>query len=411
MNHMPAAIAIEGLTKHYRRVDALTDLTLDVPKGSIFGFLGPNGAGKTTALKLLAGLTQASAGHASVNGVPIGLQGAHRAQIGYLAQEPRFYGWMTGRQTLAYVASFYGTPRPRGWAEELLELVGLTDAADRTTKTYSGGMRQRLGIGQALAGDASVILLDEPAASLDPLGRHDVLELMSRLRGDKTIFYSTHILDDVQRVSDHVAILDHGRLVMTAPTADLVARSSGGHHPGEPGGGYSANRTRARHPGRGRQRAVRGAAKRANGAMTLTPAAGATRGRAAGSDAVRRRPGPGADHQPAGIRRPGGHLPPHRERGACGMNATTWPLQGFWPFFWKELSEWWKGRGALATVVVLSALGTLGTFATRIDELGGGIPTAAQLDADLQHPGRPVRAMDRLRVHLRQHRDGGQRAQ
>jgi ABC-2 type transport system ATP-binding protein len=225
---MTAAIATEGLTKHFHGVDALTDLTLEVPEGSIFGFLGPNGAGKTTTLKLLAGLARATAGRASVNGVEIGLQGSHRAQIGYLAQEPRFYGWMTGRQTLAYVASFYATSRPSGWADELLELVGLTDAADRPTKTYSGGMRQRLGIGQALAGDASVLLLDEPAAALDPLGRHDVLELMSRLRGDKTIFYSTHILDDVQRVSDYVAILDHGRLVMTSSTADMVAQSSAG---------------------------------------------------------------------------------------------------------------------------------------------------------------------------------------
>ena len=220
---MTAAIAIEGLTKRYREVNAVTDLSLEVPAGSIFGFLGPNGAGKTTTLKILAGLARSTSGTASVNGVPVGLQGAHRAQIGYLAQEPRFYGWMTGRQTLNYVASFYAAADDtHKRVDELLDLVGLTDAADRPTKTYSGGMRQRLGIGQALAGNASVILLDEPAAALDPLGRHDVLELMQRLRGDKTIFYSTHILDDVQRVSDQVAILDHGKLVVSAPTARLM---------------------------------------------------------------------------------------------------------------------------------------------------------------------------------------------
>ena len=225
---MDAAISITGLTKHFRGLAALSDLTLEVPKGSIFGFLGPNGAGKTTTLKLLAGLARPTSGAASINGVPIGLQGAHRGQIGYLAQEPRFYGWMSGRQTLAYVAGFYGQKLARGRQDELLELVGLADAADRPTRTYSGGMRQRLGIGQALAGNAPVLLLDEPAASLDPLGRHDVLELMRGLRGDKTIFYSTHILDDVQRVSDHVAIVDRGRLVMTAPTSDLVQRSTSG---------------------------------------------------------------------------------------------------------------------------------------------------------------------------------------
>jgi ABC-2 type transport system ATP-binding protein len=225
---MTAAIAIEGLTKRYRDVEAVANLTLDVEAGSVFGFLGPNGAGKTTTLKILAGLARATSGTASVNGVRVTLQGAHRAQIGYLAQEPRFYGWMTGRQTLAYVASFYADGGGAARIDELLELVGLRDAADRPTRTYSGGMRQRLGIGQALAGNASILLLDEPAASLDPLGRHDVLELMQRLRGDKTIFYSTHILDDVQRVSDHVAILDKGRLVVSAPTGTLMNEFTAG---------------------------------------------------------------------------------------------------------------------------------------------------------------------------------------
>jgi ABC-2 type transport system ATP-binding protein len=129
---------------------------------------------------------------------------------------------MSGRQTLAYVASFFPPETRRRGIAELLDLVGLTDAADRPTRTYSGGMRQRLGIAQALAGDPAVVLLDEPAAALDPLGRRDVLDLMQKLRGETTVFYSTHILDDVQRVSDHVAILDRGRLVVTAPTATLM---------------------------------------------------------------------------------------------------------------------------------------------------------------------------------------------
>jgi len=224
---MTPAKTLNALTKRYGGVAALTDLTLDVPAGSIFGFLGPNGAGKTTALKILAGLSRATSGTATIDGVPVGVQGAHRSRVGYLAQEPRFYGWMTGRQTLEYVASFYAVETSRRQVDELLELVGLADAGDRATKTYSGGMRQRLGIAQALAGNPSVVLLDEPAAALDPLGRHDVLEIMRRLRGDKTIFYSTHILDDVERVSDHVAILDHGRLVVSAPTAELVASAPG----------------------------------------------------------------------------------------------------------------------------------------------------------------------------------------
>ena len=142
--------------------------------------------------------------------------------MGYLAQEPRFYGWMTGRQTLrTWPASAPHGDSDRS-IDELLDLVGMTDAADRPTTTYSGGMRQRLGIAQALVGRPAVLLLDEPVSALDPIGRKAVLDLMRELKGETTVFYSTHILDDVQRVSDHVAILDHGRLVKTAPTSVLL---------------------------------------------------------------------------------------------------------------------------------------------------------------------------------------------
>jgi ABC-2 type transport system ATP-binding protein len=220
---MTNAISMKGLTKHYRDVQALTDLTLDVPAGTVFGFLGPNGAGKTTALKVIAGLTRATAGSATVNGVPVSPAGEHRRQLGYLAQDPRFYGWMSGRETLRYVARFRGlTDERERRIDDLLERVGISEAADRRTSTYSGGMRQRLGIAQALVGRPAVILLDEPVSSLDPIGRKDVLELMQDLKGETTVFYSTHILDDVQRVSDHVAIIDHGRLVKAAPTHALL---------------------------------------------------------------------------------------------------------------------------------------------------------------------------------------------
>jgi len=220
---MTNAISMTGLTKHYRGVQALTDLTLDVPEGTVFGFLGPNGAGKTTAMKVLAGLARATSGTAYVNGIAVSPAGAHRRQLGYLAQDPRFYGWMSGRETLRYVASFRGSDsRREAWIASLLDRVGIADAADRKTSTYSGGMRQRLGIAQALVGRPAVILLDEPVSALDPSGRKDVLDLMRELRGETTVFYSTHILDDVQRVSDQVAILDRGRLVKAAPTHELL---------------------------------------------------------------------------------------------------------------------------------------------------------------------------------------------
>ena len=125
---------------------------------------------------------------------------------------------MTGRETLRYVARSAASDADRErWIASLLERVGIAEAADRRTSTYSGGMRQRLGIAQALVGRPAVILLDEPVSALDPIGRKDVLDLMRELKGETTVFYSTHILDDVQRVSDHVAILDHGRLVKAAP--------------------------------------------------------------------------------------------------------------------------------------------------------------------------------------------------
>ena len=221
---MTSAISTNRLTKHYPGVQALTDLDLEVPVGSIYGFLGPNGAGKTTALKLLAGLARPTSGSAIVAGVPLEAGEAYKRAIGYLGQEPRFYDWMSGRETLRYAASFYP------WVEDpietrvdgLLELVGLTDAAERRTRTYSGGMRQRLGIAQALVGRPSVLLLDEPVSALDPIGRKAAFDLLGRLKHETTIFYSTHILEDVERVSDYVAILDHGRLVRAAPTAELL---------------------------------------------------------------------------------------------------------------------------------------------------------------------------------------------
>ena len=219
------AISTAGLTKHYPGVQALTDLTLEVPTGSIYGFLGPNGAGKSTTLKILGGLIRPTAGSASVTGIPLAAGAAYRQQVGYLAQEPRFYDWMTGRETLAFVASLSPDPSTvaPAWIDQVLGKVGLADAGDRRTKTYSGGMRQRLGIGQALIGRPRVLLLDEPVSALDPIGRREVLDLMRDLRSDDTtVFYSTHILDDVQRVSDHVAILDHGRLVKAAPTHVLL---------------------------------------------------------------------------------------------------------------------------------------------------------------------------------------------
>lgn len=219
-------IQSKGLSKSYKDVDALRSLDLQVPRNSIFGFLGPNGAGKTTTIKLLLGLARPTAGTATVFGLDIVQDSVQiRKRTGYLAQDPRYYEHMTARQILHFTARFFFSgPRAElvNRIEETLHLVGLEDKADRPIKTFSGGERQRVGIAQAQVNYPDLLILDEPAASLDPQGRHDVLEVMERLRKHTTIFYSTHILSDVQRVSDTVAILNHGLLVSQGPIEDLL---------------------------------------------------------------------------------------------------------------------------------------------------------------------------------------------
>jgi len=224
-------IQTEGLSKAYKGVQALKPLDLQVREHSICGFLGPNGAGKSTTIKLLLGLSRPTGGSASVFGLDISRDSAAiRQRVGYLAQEPRYYDHMTARQTLRFTARFFYTGPQAALEEritETLDLVGLTDKADRPIKGFSGGERQRLGIAQAQINYPDLLILDEPAASLDPMGRRDVLDVMERLRKHTTIFYSTHILEDVQRVSDTVVILNHGQLIAQAPIEQLLAGSQG----------------------------------------------------------------------------------------------------------------------------------------------------------------------------------------
>jgi ABC-2 type transport system ATP-binding protein len=219
-------ISISGLTKSYGNIHALSALDLKVPRNSIFGFLGPNGAGKTTTIKLILGLARPTGGSCSVFGMDVMKNStAIRRRIGYLAQDPRFYDHMTARKTLKFVAKFFYDGPERlidSRVGEYLHTVGLEDKADRPVGTFSGGERQRLGLAQAMVNAPDLMILDEPAASLDPMGRHDVLKVMESLRGKTTIFYSTHILDDVQRVSDSVAILNNGRLIAQAPIERLL---------------------------------------------------------------------------------------------------------------------------------------------------------------------------------------------
>jgi ABC-2 type transport system ATP-binding protein len=219
-------IRTQDLSKSYNDVKALRELSLSVPQHSIFGFLGPNGAGKTTAIKLLLGLIRPTSGTGSVFGHDIGRDNlAVRARTGYLPQQPAFYKELTARATLQFTASFFYSGPQRLIDErvnEMLQLVGLEEKADRQVGGFSGGERQRLGIAQAQINYPDLLILDEPAAALDPIGRRDVLNIMERLRKYTTIFYSTHILDDVQQVSDTVAILNRGQLVTQGPIEVLL---------------------------------------------------------------------------------------------------------------------------------------------------------------------------------------------
>lgn len=221
------AIRTEGLNKLYGRVRALDGLNLTVEEGTVFGFLGPNGAGKTTTIRILTGLARASGGQAWVMNTPVGIGQREVARhIGYLPEEPTFYAWMTPPELLGYVADTFGLSGSdkRARCEELLNLVGLAEARKRRIGGFSRGMRQRLGFAQSLVNRPQVLFLDEPVSALDPAGRKEVLDLIAGLRGQCTVFMSTHILADVERVCDSVGIIARGKLIAEARQDELLSR-------------------------------------------------------------------------------------------------------------------------------------------------------------------------------------------
>jgi ABC-2 type transport system ATP-binding protein len=229
-DHFQTAVSTEELSKSYESVRALKGLNLRVPEKSIFGLLGPNGAGKTTTIKLLLGLIKPTSGRGIILGQDIEKNSVEvRKRIGYLAQIPSYYTYMTARQILLFKLRFYYEGEKKilnSRVQETLEMMELEDKADRPIRGFSGGERQRLGIAQAWVHRPDLLILDEPAANLDPMGRHQVLNLMQKLREQSTVIYSTHILNDVQHVSDTVAILNKGELIAQAPIAELL-RGSG----------------------------------------------------------------------------------------------------------------------------------------------------------------------------------------
>jgi len=219
-------IRIENLVKNYGAVHALDGLSLQVEPGVVYGFLGPNGAGKTTTMRILSGLARPDGGRAWILDNEIGHPGVDiRPMIGVLPEEPSFYPWMTAREYLRdFVARLYcmDAPTARKRTDELLSTVGLKEARNRRIGGFSRGMRQRLGLAQALIHNPPVLLLDEPVSALDPAGRKEVLELIESLRGKVTILLSTHILADVERICDVVGIINKGHLIVQEQRDELL---------------------------------------------------------------------------------------------------------------------------------------------------------------------------------------------
>lgn len=217
-------IAVKNLSKDFKSIQALKGINLNVNAGEIYGFIGRNGAGKTTTMNILCGLSRPSSGNCIVNGKDVRLiKHPSELDIGYLAEEPKFFPWMSALETLEYLGNSANRQIKASRIYEILEWVGLKGEAARRVGGFSRGMRQRLGMASALIHDPKLLFLDEPSSALDPEGRNDVLNLILELkRMGKTIFFSSHILDDVERVCDRVGMLVQGRMVLEKPLTVLL---------------------------------------------------------------------------------------------------------------------------------------------------------------------------------------------
>ncbi|HOJ93533.1 MAG TPA: ABC transporter ATP-binding protein [Dictyoglomaceae bacterium] len=207
-----------NLSKYFKDKRAVDDLNLEIPEGVIFGYLGPNGAGKTTTIKLLLNLIKPTKGYAIILGENITKNKNYLKKVGFLPDVPSFYNFFTAHEYLDTIADILGVNKVR--IDEVLEIVELKNEKKRIG-TFSRGMKQRLGIAQALLSDPEILILDEPTSALDPQGRREILDLVSSLKGEKTIFFSTHILSDVERVCDRVGIIKEGKLVLNDDMENL----------------------------------------------------------------------------------------------------------------------------------------------------------------------------------------------
>ena len=219
---MNVVISAENLTKKYGDLVAVDHVTFQIPQGAITGFVGPNGAGKTTTIRMLLGLVKPSAGSANILAHSISEPETYLPYVGAMIEGPAFYPALSGRENLRVLARLGDFPYQR--VDELLELVGLSDRATSKFKTYSLGMKQRLGIAAALLPNPKVLILDEPVNGLDPAGIHEVRNLLRAL-ADKgiSIFVSSHILSELEVIADHLVVVDQGKVIFQGATKDLLA--------------------------------------------------------------------------------------------------------------------------------------------------------------------------------------------
>jgi len=226
---MARAVKTSDLVKDFNGLKAVDHLNLEVPEGAIYGFLGPNGSGKTTTLKMLTGMTKPTSGTIEILGVPM-VFGKQKIQdnIGFLPDVPGFYDWMTAHEFLTFCGELFhiDTPILKERVKSLLKIVGLEKSDKKKIGTYSRGMKQRLGIAQAMINEPKVIFLDEPVSALDPQGRKEVIDIIQGLKGKVTVFFSTHILSDVERICDRVVIINKGAIILEDTIENIKAMSN-----------------------------------------------------------------------------------------------------------------------------------------------------------------------------------------
>src|SRR5947207_1761565 len=217
------AIETHGLSKHFGQRKAVDGLTISIPSETIAGFVGANGAGKTTTIRMLLGLVRPSEGSATILGQPLAHPERYLSRVGALIEAPAFYPSLSGRTNLEVLARLGGHPRSR--VDQLLELVELSDRARDPVRKYSQGMKQRLGVAMALLPDPDLLVLDEPTNGLDPLGIIQMRDLLRHLREQgKTIFLSSHLLGELERVADWLVMLHQGKALFSGPARELLDR-------------------------------------------------------------------------------------------------------------------------------------------------------------------------------------------